>query len=103
MTTLANSRTTDPRTSHQAGASVRGHVPEQHARILYALEHGGPGTCYDIASRFVDRALDGVAVARRLPELQELGRIAVVLDQNGQPVTKIGPNGRACRVWGFVK
>lgn len=102
MTTIANSRRHDPQTSKDAGASMRGHVAYQHARILFALQYGGPGTCYEIAGRFVDKGMDGVAVARRLPELQEAGRVVVVLDDKGDPVTRIGPNGRACRVWECV-
>lgn len=84
-------RNRDPATSHAAAASMRACVGHQAGRILYALKHGGPGTCWDISARCV--GLDHVAIARRLPELEQGGYARPTGEE------RPGPNGRACRVW----
>jgi predicted ArsR family transcriptional regulator len=82
------SRNTDPHTSHAAAERV-GEFSHVHFRLIVAALSFRPGTIYDIGGR---SGLTHVQVARRLPELEAMGRVA----PNG---TALGPTGRACRVW----
>ena len=85
-------RATDPATSHAAAASMCGlPLAEQHGRILFALQFGGPGTVYDLAFRCI--GMPAHAIGKRLSELEAAGRI----EPTGE--TREGPSGRACRVW----
>lgn len=86
--TSPRSRTADPHTSHAAAERVDEFSHVHFGLILAALRHQ-PGTIYDIGRR---AGLTHVQVARRLPELEGLGRVM----PNG---TALGPTGRACRVW----
>ena len=83
-------RRDDPETSHAAARRVSEFASEHHAKIQGSLMQQGPGTIYELAER---TGLDHVAVARRLPELEELGT-AEPTDE-----TRPSPKGRACRVW----
>lgn len=84
-------RTQDPATSHAAAASMRSVAGDQHRRILWALQKGGAATIHELAYRCI--GLDHVAIARRLPELEEAGKVRPTGEE------RPGPNGRACRVW----
>lgn len=64
-------RRTDPATSHRAARNARQFATGHFALILGALE-SGPGTFKEIAERC---GLERHAVARRLPELQQAGRV----------------------------
>lgn len=82
-------RRTDPATSHAAADRASELVDRHFESVLKALE-GRPGTIYGIGKA---AGIDAVAVARRLPELQKLGK--------ARPTerTELSPSGRACRVW----
>jgi hypothetical protein len=90
--TAANKRARrkDPDTSKAAAAQAESLAADHQAKILGSLLVQGDGTIYEIGAR---TGLDHVAVARRLPELQELG----VARPTGEK--RLGPNGRQCRVW----
>ena len=66
-------RASDPVTSHQAAAQARELAQQHHRIILAALEQHGPMGKDGIAAR---TNLTGVAVCRRLTELQRMGKIA---------------------------
>ena len=66
-------RTTDPATSHQAAAQARELALDHHGLILSVLYCYGPMGKDGIAAR---TSLSGVAVCRRLAELQRMGKIA---------------------------
>jgi predicted ArsR family transcriptional regulator len=83
-------RATDPATSHQAAAQARELAADHHRIILAALEAHGPLGKDGIALR---TSLTGVAVCRRLTELQRMGRI-VPTGRNVQSTA-----GRAEREW----
>lgn len=68
-----SSRRTDPETSHQAAAEAKELAARHHRIILGALEAHGPAGKDRIAAL---TCLTGVAVCRRLSELQKSGRIA---------------------------
>lgn len=81
-------RTPDPATSHAAARSARRFVDDHHAAILGVLWR--KMNCYDIA-KFT--GLDHVAVARRMGELRDQGKVR----DTGE--TAPGPNGRQCTLW----
>jgi predicted transcriptional regulator len=83
-------RATDPTTSHQAAAQARQLAADHHRIILAALEAHGPLGKDGIASR---TSLTGVAVCRRLTELQRMGRVTLT----GRNVQSTA--GRAEREW----
>jgi hypothetical protein len=85
---VPRSRNTDPHTSHAAAERV-GEFSHVHFGLILAALRSRPGTIYEIGRR---AGLSHVQVARRMPELEGLGRVAA----NG---TALGPTGRACRVW----
>ena len=87
-------RLTDPPTSHAAARMARRLVADHSSRILYALKHGGPGTCYDVARRCI--GMDHVAAARRLGELRDAGDIR----DTGR--TAPSPAGRPCTIWEWI-
>lgn len=62
-------RATDPGTSHEAAQACLQFSCEHRRKILEALQQGPAGKC-ELARR---TGLDGVAIARRLPELQREG------------------------------
>ena len=85
-------RASDPATSHQAAAQARELARQHHRIILAALEaHGAMGKD-GIAAR---TSLTGVAVCRRLAELQRMGKIA----PTGRTV--LSTAGRHEREWGI--
>lgn len=81
-------RRSDPATSHAAAASMGKAARDHHEAILGVLWR--PMTIYHIAKL---TGLDHVQVARRMPELEQLGQV--------RPTggTEAGPSGRQCRVW----
>jgi predicted ArsR family transcriptional regulator len=83
-------RRSDPETSKAAAARVAEFEHAHHAVIVGSLLTQGPGTIHEIAAR---TGLDHVAIARRLPELEQL-RVARPTAE-----TRPSPKGRACRVW----
>jgi predicted ArsR family transcriptional regulator len=83
-------RATDPATSRQAAAQARELAQQHHRTILAALEQHGPLGKDGIAAR---TNLTGVAVCRRLTELQRMGRIA----PTGRTV--LSAAGRSEREW----
>ena len=87
-------RRRDPITSHLAAEQAKEMAQRHHALILAVLRKHGPLGKDGIASRL--RGLDGVAVCRRLTELQRLGEITAT----GQTVKSSA--GRAEREWRAV-
>jgi DNA-binding transcriptional ArsR family regulator len=86
-------RRTDPATSHAAARSARALAADHHARILDALRrHGRLGK--DGIARAT--GLSGVAVARRLPELERAGLVT----PTGRTVES--DTGRQEREWGLA-
>jgi predicted ArsR family transcriptional regulator len=84
-------RRRDPITSHLAAEQAKEMAQSHHALILTVLRKHGPLGKDGIASRL--RGLDGVAVCRRLTELQRLGEIV----ETGSLVKSSA--GRAEREW----
>lgn len=87
-------RRRDPVTSHLAAEQAKEMAQAHHALILTVLRKHGPLGKDGIASRL--RGLDGVAVCRRLTELQRLGEI----EETGRVVRSSA--GRAEREWRAV-
>ncbi len=86
-------RRTDPATSHQAAAAAR-ELQSLHRDVIVAcLRRHGPMGKDGIAAR---TRLDGVAVARRLTEMQRLGLVRLT----GGTVQSTA--GRAEREWEAV-
>lgn len=77
-------RKRDPETSQRAGRNARQFAAGHFALILDALSQG-PGTAKEIALR---SGLDYVAVARRMNELQQAGKVALT-----------GEERDGCREW----
>ncbi len=84
-----HARRTDPSTSHRAAERVKEFAGEHHKLILAALNRQDGLTPYQIADA---SGLDYVAVQRRVSELARAGQIVA----DGE---RLGPSGRACRVW----
>lgn len=89
----ANVRAGDPLTSYQAAASAREFACTQCDLIAAALAKFGPQSKDQLATRL---RLDGVAIARRLADLQKAGRA----EPTGE--TRPSVSGRAERVWRAV-
>lgn len=85
-------RATDPDTSHEAAALAVQFITRQQALIVDALK-AGPAGKDEIARR---ARLAGVAVARRLPDLQSLG----VVVTTGNKV--LSDSGRSEREWALA-
>lgn len=92
-------RSTDPQTSHEAATRAAEFSSGHHEQILKVLRHSGPATSHEIAD---ESGLEMHAVARRMKELSEADLIAVVIDADGNPLTRKTPSGRSARVW-FAK
>lgn len=86
-------RASDPATSHQAAQQARELAARHHRIILSCLEAHGPAGKDRIAAL---TCLSGVAVCRRLSELQKVGRIT----PTGRNVQSTA--GRAEREWRLV-
>ena len=84
-------RRRDPLTSHLAAQQAKEMAQAHHGLILGVLRKHGPLGKDGIASRL--RSLDGVAVCRRLTELQRMGEIV----ETGKTVKSSA--GRAEREW----
>ena len=84
-------RRSDPETSHLAAAQAKELAARHHRLILDVLQQHGPLGKDGIAARL--RGLDGVAVCRRLTELQRIGKI----QPTGRNVQSTA--GRAEREW----
>jgi predicted ArsR family transcriptional regulator len=89
----ANVRADDPWTSFAAARAAAGFADSQCGRILCALTQHGPQSKDQLAARL---GLDGVAVARRLSDLQRRGKAEPTEDKR-----KSGA-GRWERVWRAV-
>lgn len=87
-------RRRDPITSHLAAEQAAEMAQRHHALILAVLREHGPLGKDGIASRL--RGVDGVAVCRRLTELQRQGQI----EETGRLVKSSA--GRAEREWRAV-
>lgn len=83
-------RRSDPDTSHAAAAEAKQLQEDHHALILDALKHGGPLGKDGISARC---SITGVAVARRLSELERAGLIRLT----GRKVASTA--GRMEREW----
>jgi predicted ArsR family transcriptional regulator len=83
-------RRTDPPTSHAAAAQSAALAARHHALIVDCLKCYGPHGKDGIAAR---TRLDGVAVCRRLGELERAG----LIQQTGRTVPSTA--GRAEREW----
>jgi predicted transcriptional regulator len=88
----SRARIADPATSQAAGAAAAAFICDHHAKIIAALEVGGPGTIYEVEAR---TGIDHVAVARRMKEL-EMQKLVL---RTGD--TRPSPLGRQCTVWEF--
>ncbi len=79
-------RRSDPSTSHTAAAAARAMQKAHADEILACLRKYGPSGKTGIASR---TCLDHIAVARRLPEMERHGLVALtgrkVLSAAGNP------------------
>lgn len=84
-------RHSDPETSKQAAAQAKELAARHHRLILDVLQQHGPLGKDGIAARL--RGLDGVAVCRRLTELNRVGKIK----PTGRNVQSTA--GRAEREW----
>lgn len=87
------SRSRDPATSHAAARLVCRFEHGDYALILAALTNG-PATIHEIATA---TGRDVHAVARRLPELESVERVAPTGEE------RPSPSGRQCRVWRKVE
>ena len=79
----------DPATSHAAASQARALAADHHGRILAALQDGAAGKTA-LAAR---TGLDGVAVARRMAEMQRAGLIRLTGEQ------VLSAAGRSEREW----
>lgn len=86
-------RQSDPATSHQAAAQAVELAAKHHRIILQCLREHGPSGKDAIASR---TQLDGVAVCRRLSEMERAGLIV----PTGKTVKSTA--GRSEREWKAV-
>lgn len=86
-----NARTTDPITSHEAGASVAQFKHRHYKRIYEALKEHGPGTTFQIATW---TGMTPWQVSKRMKELE-----AEVLVVRAIDVLGTSPSGRACTIW----
>jgi hypothetical protein len=69
-------RNTDPSTSHEAADSVKEFAHAHYRQILFALLAHGPLGKDGIATKAnTNNREDGVAISRRLPELQKMGLV----------------------------
>ena len=84
-------RHSDPDTSHEAAAQAKELQARHHRLIIECLQAHGPMGKDGIAAR---TALTGVAVARRLPELERTGQAK----PTGRRVSST--TGRSEREWG---
>ncbi len=91
---LPMARKRDPATSHAAAAQAREVQARHHSLILAALEQHGPAGKDAVAAR---TGLTGVAVARRVTELERVGLIR----PTGRKVQSAA--GRWEREWGLVR
>jgi predicted HTH transcriptional regulator len=89
----ANVRASDPVTSFQAAREARAFASSQCDMIAAALRAHGPMSKDQLAARL---RLDGVAIARRLADLQKAGRAV----PTGE--TRPSVSGRSERVWRCV-
>lgn len=89
MIDLPGARRTDPATSHAAAEAAAELALRHHGLVLAALRQGAAGK--DAIAR--STGLDGVAVARRLPELQRMGLVRLT----GRTVASA--SGRQEREW----
>jgi hypothetical protein len=70
-------RNTDPSTSHEAADSVKEFAHAHYHQILFALLAHGPLGKDGIAKKAnTNNREDGVAISRRLPELQKMGLVS---------------------------
>ena len=83
-------RRSDPATSRAAASQARALAADHHARILAALRDRGAAGKSEIAER---TGLDGVAVARRMAEMQRAGLVRLTGEQ------VLSAAGRAEREW----
>lgn len=91
---FGGARVLDPVTSHMAAAQAKEMAARHHGLILDVLRKHGPMCKDGIAAKL--RGLDGVAVCRRLTELQRAGKITTT----GKNVTSA--SGRAEREWAAI-
>lgn len=90
-------RAENPATSHQAAERVLEFAGQHHAMILGVLrEHPEGMTVHEVAAYC---RLTAHEVGKRVAELERAQRIATVLAESGQPVTRPTPSGRQARVW----
>lgn len=89
-------RRRDPVTSHAAAGKVHDFAQGDYALILRGLRDIGPSTYHEIAEHF---GIEAHKLGRRMGELEEAGRIAVVVDGAGGEMTRLTPAGRKARVW----
>jgi len=77
-------RASDPPTSHEAAAGAARFASGHHRQILDALVDG-PASKTQLARR---TGIDGVAVARRISELLDHGKVVVVSNDGVSPTGK---------------
>lgn len=93
----ARSRNSDPGTSHAAASAASEFDSKHFDRIAVALSIGGL-TAYEVAAV---SGLEYAQVHKRLPEMERMvpPTAALVVDAEGNVLTRKGPKGRACRLW----
>lgn len=91
---FGRARRTDPVTSHAAAGEAESFISGHHERILKCLRDAGPLGKDGIASR---TDITGVAVARRLPEMERLGMVYLTGNK------RASNTGRLEREWAAVK
>lgn len=91
---FGRARRTDPVTSHAAAGAAESFAKAHADRILKCLRQTGPLGKDGIANH---TGLDGVAVSRRLPELERQGLVYPTGEK------RISNTGRLEREWAIVK
>ncbi len=89
----AKARRTDPQTSHDAAASMRGAADAQRRQVLGTLALHGPLTADEIDEHVEWRA---TTAGRRLKELETAGLVVRT------PVTRPTRSGRQATVWSLT-
>ena len=88
-----NARKSDPISSHAAGmkAEIEGLASSQRVGVLKRLMQSPNMTSKQLGQKYADEGYDRYVFARRLPELEKAGKVAVIGFAEGKQM-----------VWGVV-